>query len=214
MQGGTVFHFRSTAIEEVLAEAVEAARGLDVDLRLGDAERVAILGPNGAGKSTTLAVLAGLLRPDSGRAELDGRLLFDCEGRPTRWRPPHARGIALMAQDGERVMLARSLDRPMRYFLAKATDGPVLIVAERIDEIVAELSRRGWAGQFHPSYTRMVPAHHVTTLRLVGCPDPNPVHRRFFDPPRGTLPEDLDVIGHQYVSALYDELRRHRTEEG
>jgi dihydrofolate reductase len=30
MQGGTVFHFRSTAIEEVLAEAVEAARGLDV----------------------------------------------------------------------------------------------------------------------------------------------------------------------------------------
>ena len=85
-------------------------------------------------------------------------------------------------------MLARSLDRPMRYFLAKAADGPALIVAERIDEIAAELARRGWAAQFHPSYTRMVPAHHVTTLRLVGCPDPNPVHRRFFDPPRGTLP--------------------------
>ncbi len=33
----------------------------------------------------------------------------------------------------------------------------------------------------------MVPAHHVTTLRLVGCPDPNPIHRRFFDPPRETL---------------------------
>ena len=100
--------------------------------------------------------------------------------------------FALVAQDGERVVLARSLDRPMRYFLAKAADGPVLIVAERIDEIAAELARRGWADQFHPSYTRMVPAHHVTTLRLVGCPDPNPVHRRFFDPPRGTLPPDLD----------------------
>src|SRR5215510_4801670 len=103
--------------------------------------------------------------------------------------------FALVAQDGERVVLARSLDRPMRYFLAKAVDGPALIVAERIDEIAAELSRHGWEDQFHPSYTRMVPAHHVTTLRLVGCPDPNPVHCRFFDPPRSTLPNDLDVIG-------------------
>src|SRR3954465_9300975 len=88
--------------------------------------------------------------------------------------------FALVAQDGQRVMLARSLDRPMRYFLAKAVDGPVLIVAERIDEIAAELARRGWAGQFHPSYTRMVPAHHVTMLRLGGCPRPQPPPRRFF----------------------------------
>src|SRR5204863_7893400 len=115
--------------------------------------------------------------------------------------------FALVAQEGERVLLARSLDRPMRYFLAKATAGPVLIVAERIDEIAAELARHGWSSQFHPSYTRMVPAHHVTTLRLVGCPDPNPIHRRFFDPPRGTLPPDLDRIGHHYIEATYADLR-------
>jgi asparagine synthase (glutamine-hydrolysing) len=116
--------------------------------------------------------------------------------------------FALIAQDRERVVLARSLDRPMRYFLAKSTDGPVLIVAERIDQIVAELARHGWTDQFHPSYTRMVPAHHVTTLRLVGCPDPNPVHQRFFDPPRGTLAADLDLIGRHYIEAIYSELRR------
>jgi asparagine synthase (glutamine-hydrolysing) len=116
--------------------------------------------------------------------------------------------FALVVQDGERVMLARSLDRPMRYFLAKSADGPVLIVAERMDEIAAELGRRGWADQFHPSYTRMAPAHHVTTLRLIGCPDPNPVHRRFFDPPRGTLPRDPDLIGRHYIEAVYNELRR------
>jgi asparagine synthase (glutamine-hydrolysing) len=116
--------------------------------------------------------------------------------------------FALVAQDGERVVLARSLDRPLRYFLAKATDGPVLIVSERIDAIAAELARRGWLGQFHPSYTRMVPAHHVTTLRLIGCPDPNPVHKRFFDPPRATLPKDLNLAGRQYVEAIYSELRR------
>ena len=116
--------------------------------------------------------------------------------------------FALVAQDGERVLLARSLDRPMRYFLAKAADGPVLIVAHRIDEIARELARHGWEDQFHPSYTRMVPAHHVTTLRLVGCPDPNPVHQRFFAPARGTLAGDLDLIGRYYIEGVYSELRR------
>jgi len=82
----------------------------------------------------------------------------------------------------------------------------VLIVAERIDAIGAGLGRRGWGDQFHPSYTRMAPAHHVTTLRLIGCPDPNPVYERFFDPPRGTLPRDLDEIGRRYVGTLYDAL--------
>jgi asparagine synthase (glutamine-hydrolysing) len=113
---------------------------------------------------------------------------------------------ALVAANGERVCLARSLDRPLRYFLAKDSDGPVLVVAERIDAIHQVLRQRGWASQFHPSYTRMVPAHHVTTLRLLGCPDPNPVHRRFFDPPRGVLPPDPAVIGERYIAAVYHEL--------
>jgi molybdate transport system ATP-binding protein len=76
-----------------------ASRDLDLELRLGEGERVAVLGPNGAGKSSLLALLAGVLRPDSGRAELDGRVLFDRGGPRQRWLPPHARGIALLAQD-------------------------------------------------------------------------------------------------------------------
>jgi hypothetical protein len=58
--------------------------------------------------------------------------------------------FALVAREGQRVRLARSLDRPLRYFLAKAAAGPVLVAAERIDEIARELGRRGWADQFHP----------------------------------------------------------------
>src|SRR5262249_42749946 len=46
-----------------------------------------------------------------------------------------------------------------------------------------------------------------TDLRLIGCPDPNPAYRRFFDPPRGTLPPDLDAIGGAYVGALGAEVR-------
>jgi asparagine synthase (glutamine-hydrolysing) len=57
----------------------------------------------------------------------------------------------------------------------------MLVVADRIDAIRERLEAEGAGDQFHPSYTRMVPAHHVTEIQLVGCPDPNPVYRRFFD---------------------------------
>jgi molybdate transport system ATP-binding protein len=72
---------------------------LDVSLTVAAHEVVAVLGPNGAGKSTLLSVVAGLLRPDSGSARLDGRCLFDvgATGRQT-WVPAHARGVALLAQ--------------------------------------------------------------------------------------------------------------------
>ncbi len=115
--------------------------------------------------------------------------------------------FALVVREGEQVCLARSLDRPLRYFLAKEKDGPMLAVADRIDTLRACLEAEGHGGQFHPSYTRMVPAHHVTQLRLIGCPDPNPVYRRFFDPPRAVLPPDLDLLGRTYVEVLTSELR-------
>jgi len=110
--------------------------------------------------------------------------------------------FALIAREGTDVRLARSLDRPLRYFLAKEEAGPLLIVAERIDEIRRCLEEQDYGDQFHPSYTRMVPAHHVTHLQLVGCPDPNPIYRRFFAPPRATFEPDLDAIGGQYLRAL------------
>jgi len=141
-------------------------------------------------RGTTVEAARELLLSD------DPKAVLDLEG-----------SFALFARDGEVVRMARSLDRPLRYFLAKETDGPLLVVSDRIDTIREALETEGYADQFHPSYTRMVPAHHVTEIRLVGCPDPNPVHRRFFDPPRGTLPPDVEAIGAAYVGALFDEVR-------
>ena len=115
--------------------------------------------------------------------------------------------FALVARRGAEVRLARSLDRPLRYFLAKEGAGPYLVVAERIDEIRAQLEALGHGWQFHPTYTRMVPAHHVTAIQLVGCPDPSPSHRRFFTPSKDVLPGDRREIGRRYVAALYDEVR-------
>jgi asparagine synthase (glutamine-hydrolysing) len=96
----------------------------------------------------------------------------------------------------------------MRYFLAKRHEGPALYVADRIDTVHEALARDGLAGQFHPSYTRMVPAHYIVDLALVGCPDPDPTYTRFFTPARGTLPADLDAIGRRYVGALAEEIAK------
>jgi asparagine synthase (glutamine-hydrolysing) len=124
--------------------------------------------------------------------------------------PDAVRGIhgsfALIAREGKTVKMARSLDRPMRYFLAKRSEGPVLIVAPRIDAIYNWLKSEGLEGQFHPSYTRMVPAHYIVEIQLIGCPDPDPVYTRFFTPVSASLPTDLDEIGKRYINALADEI--------
>ncbi|RCS54047.1 asparagine synthase [Bremerella cremea] len=114
--------------------------------------------------------------------------------------------FALLSKNGTIIRMARSLGRPMRYFLAKRSEGPCLVVAERIDEIYTFLKSEGLHGQFHPSYTRMVPAHHILELALVGCPDPNPTTTRYFDPQPNQFSTDLDEIGHRYISKLAAEI--------
>jgi len=94
--------------------------------------------------------------------------------------------FAIMARHGHIVRMARSLQLPMRYFIVKKVAGPALLIAERIDQIQEWLESQGFGDQFHPSYTRMVPAHHLTEIALVGCPDPNPVFTRFFNPCPGS----------------------------
>ncbi|MGL5865055.1 MAG: ABC transporter ATP-binding protein [Dermatophilaceae bacterium] len=44
----------------------------NASLRVASGESVSIVGPSGSGKSTVLNVVLGLLRPDSGRAVVDG----------------------------------------------------------------------------------------------------------------------------------------------
>ena len=126
--------------------------------------------------------------------------------------PAQVRGIdgqfALIHKAGKIVRMARSIGRPLRYFIAKQHAGPVLVIAERIDAIWEWLKTEGLDGQFHPSYTRMVPAHHLTELALLGCPDPSPTYTRFFDPQRNRWGTNLDEIGAAYIGALAGELNK------
>lgn len=57
----------------------------DVTFDVARGEVLGLLGVNGAGKSTTLAMIAGLLTPDSGYVKLDGRDLHE-QPTPARTR--------------------------------------------------------------------------------------------------------------------------------
>lgn len=116
--------------------------------------------------------------------------------------------FALVGQRGKSVCMARTIGRLLRYFIAKFHDGPILIVADRIDDIRRQLALLGLDDQFHPSYSRMVPAHHVVRIELVGCPDPNPTINRFFTTTRNALPADVHEIGRRYIAAAYREIGR------
>jgi len=44
-----------------------------INLEVGEGEVVSVIGPNGAGKSTLLKLVYGLLKPEKGRVEVDGK---------------------------------------------------------------------------------------------------------------------------------------------
>src|SRR5258706_16128561 len=88
--------------------------------------------------------------------QIHGMTLEEARQRVLSGKPEAVRGIdgsfALIARAGKTVRLARSMDRPMRYFLAKRAEGPALIVADSIDAISNQLKAEGLQQQFHPNY--------------------------------------------------------------
>ena len=61
----------------------------DVSFTIRDGEMVGYIGPNGAGKSTTIKIMCGILTPDSGACEIDGRT-------PWKERVAHVRDIGVV----------------------------------------------------------------------------------------------------------------------
>jgi iron(III) transport system ATP-binding protein len=66
-----------------------------VDLEVPRGSLTALLGPSGCGKTTVLRMVAGLLDPDAGRIEIDGRTVVG-EGPAL---PPERRRIGMVFQD-------------------------------------------------------------------------------------------------------------------
>jgi len=86
---------------------------LDVSLQL-DHRVTAIFGPSGSGKSTLLGIIAGIIKPDSGRVVVNGECLFD--SRKHINKPIHERRIGLVFQDG-RLFPHLNVEQNLAYAL-------------------------------------------------------------------------------------------------
>ena len=78
------------AVKALFSREYETIHALnDVSFSIADGEMVGYIGPNGAGKSTTIKIMCGILTPDSGACDIDGRT-------PWRERTAHVRDIGVV----------------------------------------------------------------------------------------------------------------------
>ena len=78
------------AFKALVNKKYEYVKALDdISFTIEDGEMVGYIGPNGAGKSSTIKVLSGILTPDSGNCEINGRT-------PWKDRVAHVKDIGVV----------------------------------------------------------------------------------------------------------------------
>jgi ABC-2 type transport system ATP-binding protein len=100
----------------------------DLDLEIGPGEVFGYLGPNGAGKTTTLRLLAGMLRPTSGRAQVLGH---------DAWRDSVAAHRRMGFLSGEPALYDRLTGREHAAYLGSLRNN---VTPERVEELSARLT--------------------------------------------------------------------------
>ena len=78
------------ALKALFSREYEVIHALqDVSFSIADGEMVGYIGPNGAGKSTTIKIMCGVLTPDNGTCQINGRT-------PWRERVSHVQEIGVV----------------------------------------------------------------------------------------------------------------------
>jgi iron complex transport system ATP-binding protein len=110
-------------------------------------ELIAILGPNAGGKSTLLKLLAGVLKPLSGRVEVDGGEVSEMEARA------RAQQVALVSQESELLFPLRVWEYVLqgRYPYGKRlrfeSDEDCLMAGNALAQVGADALRERWMDQ-------------------------------------------------------------------
>lgn len=127
--------------------AVPVLRGIDIEVPPG--ELLLLMGPSGSGKTTLLSILAGLLRPTSGRVELCGHVISEMsQAEVTRVR---RRALGFVLQTDHLFPALSALDNVAEILalkgapIARARDEAraalaAVGLADRVSHLPAELS--------------------------------------------------------------------------
>lgn len=124
---------------------------IDVNKKLGDFSLdakfegssgvTALFGPSGSGKTSIIGMVAGLMRPDSGRITINGEVMFDSATGVDE--PAHKRRIGYVFQDGRlfpHLSVAHNLDYGRWMSGADRDEAQIKRVTTLLD--IAHLLRR------------------------------------------------------------------------
>ncbi len=122
---------------------VLALSGIDLEFPKGEVDVLA--GPNGAGKSTLMAVMLGLVEPDTGRLLVDGEDLVRAGARA------HRRFRERLGYLPEAVAFAENLNgREVMRFFARARG----VGRARVDEVLEQVGLKDAARRAVRGYSR------------------------------------------------------------
>jgi branched-chain amino acid transport system ATP-binding protein len=177
----------------------------DVSLEVQEGELVGIIGPNGAGKTTLFNLLSGVLRPTTGRVELDGR---DVTGEPPFARTRAGLGRTfqissvfplLPVRENVRLAAEAALGGTLRLWRRAARFRPALERADWAIERVGLTGRTLWpAGSLAHGDKRKL------ELAMVLAGEPRVI----------LLDEPMAGVSHEDVDGLVELIRAVHGEEG
>ena len=103
----------------------------DISFTISDGEMVGYIGPNGAGKSSTIKILSGILTPDYGICQINGRI-------PWKERKAHVKEIGVVF--GQRSQLWWDVPILDSFELLKDIyEIPTTLYNENLEELAEEL---------------------------------------------------------------------------
>ncbi|WP_273690207.1 ABC transporter ATP-binding protein [Ketogulonicigenium vulgare] len=164
----------------------------DISFQIAKGEVHALLGENGAGKSTLVKTIYGLVRPDSGTMQLDGKPYHPAEPRAAR-----AAGVAMVFQH---FSLFEALTVAENVALGMENPPPMAALAQRITEI-----SNAYGLPLSPERTvGDLSAGERQRVEIIRC--------LLQDPQLLIMDEPTSVLTPQEVSTLFETLRRLRAE--
>lgn len=162
----------------------------DVSLDVPNGEIHGFLGPNGAGKTTTIRMIAGLLKPSSGRVVIDGHDLA---------REPEAAKLALGFIPDRPYLYEKLTAEEFLSFHGGLYGLDGADVQRRSDEMLELFDLRGWRAELIESFS------HGMKQRLVMC-------AAFLHRPRAVLVDEpmvgLDPRGALLIKEVFREMSR------